>query len=233
MVVKNVALIGWHEGLAGQVHSWLAESGPYRVTCFVHPEDSPPRVTSVARDASQFDYPTENSFKGLPLVCRADWPEVLRHDGIHHVLVTLDDALERLAALKQAQAAGLTLINAIHPSVRLMADALLGENVILHAGVHVGYRAEIRNGAFLNTNAQVDHHDVIETCATIDPGVVLAGNVTVGAGARVHTGAVVKNRIRIGAGSIIGAGAVVIRDIPAGVTAVGVPAEIIKTKAGN
>ncbi len=50
---------------------------------------------------------------------------------------------------------------------------------------------------------------------------VIGNNVFIGAGARVLGG------IRIGDGARIGANAVVIDDIPAGATAVGVPAKII------
>jgi acetyltransferase-like isoleucine patch superfamily enzyme len=53
---------------------------------------------------------------------------------------------------------------------------------------------------------------------------VLSGQVRVALGAHIGTGASVIQGIRIGAWSIVGAGAVVIRDVPAGVTAVGVPA---------
>ena len=50
-------------------------------------------------------------------------------------------------------------------------------------------------------------------------------NVFIGAGARVLGG------IRIGRGTSIGANAVVIDDLPAGATAVGVPARVISIKA--
>ncbi len=54
------------------------------------------------------------------------------------------------------------------------------------------------------------------------PGLpVLAGNVDVGAGAKILGG------VRIGAGARIGANAVVIDDVPAGATVGGVPARII------
>jgi acetyltransferase-like isoleucine patch superfamily enzyme len=62
----------------------------------------------------------------------------------------------------------------------------------------------------------------------INPGVHLAGNVTVGEGCYIGMGANVIQGINIGPWSIIGTGAAVIRDIPPHVTAVGVPARVIK-----
>jgi serine acetyltransferase len=44
----------------------------------------------------------------------------------------------------------------------------------------------------------------------------------------IGTGASIINQITIGDNTVIGAGAVVIRDIPSDVTAVGVPAKIVK-----
>jgi len=63
---------------------------------------------------------------------------------------------------------------------------------------------------------------------TLDPGVVTAGNITIGRYTQVHTGTVIINRKRIGENSILGAGTVIIDDVPDNVTVVGVPGKIIK-----
>jgi acetyltransferase-like isoleucine patch superfamily enzyme len=73
------------------------------------------------------------------------------------------------------------------------------------------------------------HHDcVIDDFVNLNPGVTLAGNVHVGEGSFIGVGATVIENLVIGEGSIVGAGAVVIKDLPAHVTAVGVPARIVK-----
>ena len=56
---------------------------------------------------------------------------------------------------------------------------------------------------------------------------VLGDGVVVGAGARILGG------ITIGDGCTIGANAVVISDVPAGATAVGVPARVLRSKSGG
>ena len=60
----------------------------------------------------------------------------------------------------------------------------------------------------------------------IAPGATLGGDVHVGAETFIGPGATVAAGIRIGARAVIGAGAVVVRDLPADVTAWGVPARI-------
>jgi acetyltransferase-like isoleucine patch superfamily enzyme len=44
------------------------------------------------------------------------------------------------------------------------------------------------------------------------------------------TNATVINQVRVGAHTVVGAGAVAVRDLPAHCTAVGVPAQVIKSR---
>ena len=227
---KLVAIIGWQEGNAGQISSWLEKQDEYSIACFVHTEDTPPIVDRIPRDVAQFDYPTNTSFKGKPLISSSRWIQELKKRGISHVLITTDNMQERQDHIREARAAGMVLINAIHPSALIMEDAVMQDNIILHARAFIGYRAEIGAGVIINTGAQIDHHCSVRECATIDPAAILAGNVTIGRFTRVHTAAVVKNKISIGENSVIGAGAVIIEDVPDDVTVVGVPGKIIKRK---
>jgi len=55
-----------------------------------------------------------------------------------------------------------------------------------------------------------------------------AGAATVGNGARFYAGAKVLGDVSIGKDAIIGANAVVLKDVPAGASAVGVPARIVR-----
>jgi sugar O-acyltransferase (sialic acid O-acetyltransferase NeuD family) len=227
----SLAIVGWEEGSAGQVHGWLEASNLAHVACFVHAADSPPSIDPVAalkgRLARRFSVPTDTNFKDRPLVSSRDWPAVLRDHGVSRVLITLSDPKRREHEIETARRGGLELVNAIHPTALVMPEAVLGDSIILHAKSYVGYRAEIGDGVILNVAAQVDHHSVLRSCATLDPAVVLAGGVLVGARARIHTGATIINRITVGEDAIIGAGTVVIRDVERGAKVVGNPARRI------
>ena len=228
---NSVAIVGWHDGGAGQVQSWLDKSGDYQVAGFVNPSNEPLKIdpAKIQRDSKVFSYPTENSFKKKPLINSVDWPMILKDLRIKNVLVTTDyTAQERLELINLARKAGLKLINAIHPTAVIMEDAVLHDNIILQANSFVGYSAELYPGVIV-TSAHLDHHNVLRECASIGPGVVCAGNVTVGAFARIHTGAKVINRIKIGQNSIVGAGTVVIKDVPDNVTVLGVPGKIVES----
>ncbi len=86
--------------------------------------------------------------------------------------------------------------------VIVSGDAVIGDDVIIRNGVTIGLK----------------HTDV--------PGAPVIGNrVDIGAGAKIL------GRITIGDGAVIGANAVVVHDIPAGATAVGMPARVLPRRA--
>ena len=227
---NSIAIVGWHEGLAGQIHSWLEKSSNYHIACFINPTDEIIEVdpNSVKRDAKNFSYPTRDSFKGRPLLTSLNWVPALQELRINKVLVTTDDPHLRWQQIKNARQGGMKLVNAVHPSSLIMEEAVLEDNVILLANAFVGYRSELYTGVIINTGAQVDHHNVIKACANIYPGVICAGNVIIERFARIYTGAKLINRISVGENAIIGAGAVIIKDVPGNVTIVGIPGKVIK-----
>lgn len=231
---ERVAVLGFHEGIAGQVAEWFEEATGYTIACFVEEGDEPIIIDVEAenrkRVSQRMEYPTRDSFKGRPfLVCR-DWPERLEALGIRKVVPLTAANDRRLAQIERCRQAGLELVSAIHPSAIVLDQAIVAPGCWIAARAVVGYKAELAPGVMLNTGAQVDHHNVLEACCRLDPAVITAGHVTVRSLAHIHTGAVVINRIGIGSGAVVGAGAVVIRDVPPGATVVGVPAAPIKRK---
>lgn len=229
---NSIAIIGWDEGGAGQVHSWLEKEGRYHIACFVNVSDKPVDVDIETerrkRPAKQFDFPGRDSFKDKPMITSLNWIELIMDMGITKALIMTTDKEQRLMHIKQAKNSGIELISAIHPSALILEDAILHENLIIFARAVIGYRTELYPGVTVNTNSVIEHHNVVHACAIIDPGVKTAGNVLIGQCAHIHTGAVIIPKISIGENSIVGAGTVVIRDVPENVTVAGNPARIIK-----
>jgi acetyltransferase EpsM len=92
-----------------------------------------------------------------------------------------------------------------------------------------GANTFIDDHAILNVAATVSHDTRIGPYSMLNPGVHLAGNVTVGEGCYLGVSSSIIHGLSIGSWTTIGAGAVVVRDLPENVTAVGVPARVIRT----
>ena len=92
--------------------------------------------------------------------------------------------------LDQAQRAGLTPINAIHPRAVVAGTVQLGLGIWIAAGVVVNPGTIVGDGAVLNTGATVDHDCRIGAYANVSPGCHLSGRTVIGRYAFLGTGAI-------------------------------------------
>lgn len=116
----------------------------------------------------------------------------------------------------------------ISPQAQVGDHVTLGRGVVITAGCIVTTNIEIGDFAMLNLNVTVGHDVTIGACSTLSPGVNVSGNCHIGAGCDIGTNATLIPGVTVGDGSIIGAMACTTKDIPAKVTAVGIPAKVIK-----
>ena len=116
----------------------------------------------------------------------------------------------------------------IHPSA-FVGNSEIGEGTLLAPGSIVTSRSRVGSHVIVNVKASVSHDCEIGDFVNINPNATVCGWCRVGAGVYIGAGATIIDRMQVGEGAIIGAGAVVTRDIPPHVTAVGVPARVIKT----
>jgi UDP-perosamine 4-acetyltransferase len=168
---------------------------------------------------------------GLPVLGSVNLLPKLRQQRVAFGFVAIGDnrARRQYAALLREHC--FSLINALHPSACISASARLGENVMVAAGAVVCAECRLADSVIINSGAVVDHECEIEEAAHICTGAHVAGRVRVGRGAFVGIGANIIQCLSVGEEAIVGAGAVVIRDIPPHVTAVGVPAGVIKSSS--
>ena len=158
---------------------------------------------------------------GLPVLGTSDW--LREHE---HVRVALgvggNDVRARVASA--ARALGAVVVTCVHPSAVISPSAQIGEGTVVMAQAVVNSRAVIGEGCIVNTGAIVEHDNLIGQYVHLSPRVALGGEVRIGAFCHLGVGTSVHPRISIGEGTIVGVGAAVVRDLPAGVVAVGVPA---------
>lgn len=119
---------------------------------------------------------------------------------------------------------GLAPMTLIDPQATIGTDIRLGPGAIICSGARLETNIETGRHVHVSENCTVGHDAVLADYVTAFPQAAIAGNVTVGAGTTVGTQAAIIQGLTVGADVMVGAGAVVIRDVPDGVTAVGVPA---------
>ena len=118
----------------------------------------------------------------------------------------------------------------ISPLAHISPYARLGEGAVVFPNTVVNAGAKLGEHCILNVGASISHDTSVGRYSNINPGAHVAGNVTIGEGCYIGMGTNVIQGRSIGGWTTVGAGAVVIRDLPANVTAVGVPAQVINTK---
>jgi len=157
----------------------------------------------------------------------------LRDLGLDSFVIAIGTNEARARCYARAIEAGLQPATCIHPTGWISPRAFLGAGTVVMPRVVVQTDARVGLNCILNTGVIVEHDCTIEDHVHLSPGVSLGGNVAIGPGAHLGTGAIAIPGARIGARAIVGAGAVVLSEIPPDVTAVGVPARIIRQHHGE
>jgi sugar O-acyltransferase (sialic acid O-acetyltransferase NeuD family) len=107
-------------------------------------------------------------------------------------------------------------------------DVELGNGSIIYPGVSINYHSVIENHVIINMNCAIGHNCTISKYATLAPGASLGGYTHIGECVSLGINAATKQTVRIGKNSVVGGMSMVITDLPADITAVGVPAKVIK-----
>lgn len=165
---------------------------------------------------------------GKPILCGIDWLENQDLEQIQ-AICGVGESHIRYKIIMKAEKTGVKFCNVIHPNA-VMSDLIeMGTGTVITAGCILTCNITLKNHVHLNLDTTVGHDAVLEDFVTTAPGVHISGQVNIGEGTYLGTGAVTVDKLDIGEWAIIGAGAVVAKSLLGNVTAVGVPAKVIKT----
>jgi len=121
---------------------------------------------------------------------------------------------------------GIALASLVHPSVNLRG-ASLGRAVTLYEGCTISALSTVGDHAVVFTRAVLGHGASLGTGAVLAPGAVVNARVRVGNRAYIGCNAAVLPDLEIGEEATVSACSAVLGDVPAGCTALGVPAEVM------
>jgi sugar O-acyltransferase (sialic acid O-acetyltransferase NeuD family) len=149
------------------------------------------------------------------------------------LVLAIGNGTTRQKIVNQLDVSKFEFPNVIHPSV-LLDDPKrikMGKGNIIAAGNILTTDILMGNFCVVNLQCTIGHDAVLEDFVSLMPGVHISGGAKIRTKAFVGTGANLIKATEVGAGTIVGAGAMVDKDLPANVTAVGVPCKILRSNA--
>ena len=156
-----------------------------------------------------------------------EWIDKNDTDDIWFVCVVGKPSV-RAGLVKMMRSKKLRFASGIHPSAIMSQTSSIGEGTVVTAGNIITTNVSIGDHVIVNLACTIGHYSSIGPFCTINPGVNVSGDVTLEEGVLLGTNATILEKMSVGAYSIIGAGAMVNKSIPANVTAVGIPAKVLK-----
>ncbi|MDB5234253.1 MAG: hypothetical protein JWR44_1246 [Hymenobacter sp.] len=146
------------------------------------------------------------------------------------VAVAVGSPAGRAAVVARLTSPQLSFPTLVHPGVALQPyqNIAVGAGTIIQKDVNLMTDLRIGRFVLLNVGTILGHDAVVDDFCSLMGHVDLSGYVHVETGCYLGTKATIIQGLRMGAHSTLGAGAVAVRDVPAGVTAAGVPAKILR-----
>lgn len=148
-------------------------------------------------------------------------------DQVQAVIAVGNPATKR-KLVERVEAMGVKFATLVYPNVEKSDFVELGEGCIICVNSIFTTQIKIGRHVIINADCSMGHDSTIGDFTTVAHGVRISGNCHIGEMAEIGTGVIFIQGVSVGEGSVVGAGSVIIRDIPAHVTAVGVPAKVIK-----
>jgi sugar O-acyltransferase (sialic acid O-acetyltransferase NeuD family) len=151
---------------------------------------------------------------------------------IHGGIISVGDNWTRYNIWKQiiGIVPDFNFVNAIHPSVIIGNNIILGKGIIAMAGCIFNPKSKIGDFTFFATGSQVEHDCEICEFSSISAGSVTGGYVKLGRFSAITLGVTVIDRLEIGENTVIGSGSLVTKSLPDNVLAYGTPAKIIRER---
>ena len=149
----------------------------------------------------------------------------LKHLDVSHYIACVGYPDGRKMVANRAAACNLIPATVIHPRAWVPDGVTIGPGSVILAGVCISPCVFIGSHVYVSHGALLGHDCRVSDFVSVMPGASISGDTFLGEGCLIGASATVLEKRSIGEWTVIGAGAVVTSNIPARVTAKGMPAK--------
>lgn len=175
------------------------------------------------------EYSNKNEHLGYPILSNNFHEFPNKSDYVYFIAIGNNKNRKRWFDILNSY--NLKIINVIDNSAIVSANSKIGTGCFVGKMAIVNSGVEVGDNCIINTKSLLEHGCSISSNVNISTNTVLNGDVKVDEGSFIGSGSTVIGQLFIGSWSTIGAGAIVTKNIPDNVTAVGIPARVIKEGA--
>jgi len=165
------------------------------------------------KGASLYDRPILGGFEDLTTVPRNTW-----------FACGIGTPAARRKECDKADELGWNPATLVHPSVIMAKHVEVGAGTVVGAGSILAPYARLGRHCAVNLQVTVGHNSEVGDYTVLSPGARISGHVVVEDQVMIGTNATIYVGRRVGAGASLGANSFLVTDLPAGKSAIGIPA---------
>lgn len=164
-----------------------------------------------------FDYPVLGGFDLIK-----SWDKEIA------VVIGIADPITKKEVKKRITSPNVCFPSLLSKNAWVSKNVKIGQGAVIYPGVTIDYHVEIGEFVLVNKNCSLGHNSILSRFSTLAPGVCLAGFTHLEECVNVGINSATKQSVHIGKNTIIGGMAMVVKDLPENITAVGIPAKVVK-----
>lgn len=172
------------------------------------------------------DEANEVTIEGFPVIGNEEM--LIEFNPKPYLVISIANTEKRKQLADKFKSLGFEFATIIDPSARIGEQVNIGEGSVICIDTHFTTNIEIGKHCIINNSCGIGHDTVLGDFISMMSNTIIAGDVFIGDGCYFGLSCTCINLIKLGSWSTYGAGTVITKDMPDNITAVGVPAKIIK-----